>query len=286
VDRRAVGLAFADLLECWRLHELPLTAFIPGAARVDLAMVASAGGIVEELINQARRWRYSTDAERRLAHAFQGRGERLHVGDFARHQELQRILGAGIVAEIDQPLIHDLRAGFGGDVAAQIDIEFPGDLEIIRRPGIALRIEQVDTAPACDRNKRVGLGRVTFEFRGSEMHAGESAHNFEVAQFLGPDVHEEIFALRVVAVEPLDRVLHRGRELAVGAAELLQQHVAESGIRRIDTHRVHELLDVMVHIYPSSWVANCGWKAVRFDKSGRERMFRQPANIGRRACVF
>jgi hypothetical protein len=67
---------------------------------------------------------------------------------------------------------------------------------------------------------------------------------------------------------------------------LLQQHVAESGIRRIDTHRVHELLDVMVHIYPSRWVANCGWKAVRFDKSGRERMFRQPANIGRRACVF
>ena len=40
-------------------------------------------------------------------------------------------------AEIDQPLVDDFRARFGRDIAAQIDIEFAGDLEIIGRPGIA-----------------------------------------------------------------------------------------------------------------------------------------------------
>ena len=54
-----------------------------------------------------------------------------------RHQELQGVLGAGVVAEIDQPLIDDFRAGFGRDVAAQVDVELAGDLEIIGRPGIA-----------------------------------------------------------------------------------------------------------------------------------------------------
>jgi len=42
--------------------------------------------------------------------------------DFARHQELQGILSAHIVAEVDQPLVNDLRARFGRDVAAQIDV--------------------------------------------------------------------------------------------------------------------------------------------------------------------
>ena len=79
----------------------------------------------------------AADAERRLAHAFQRACERPHMGDFARHQELQRVLGAGVVAEIDQALIDDLGARFGGDIAAQVDVEFAGDLQIVRGPGIA-----------------------------------------------------------------------------------------------------------------------------------------------------
>ncbi len=82
----------------------------------------------------------------RLVHAFQCSRKRLHVGDFAGHQELKRLLGPGIVAEIDETLIDDLGPRLGGDVAAQIDIKFTGDLEIIRRPGVALGIEQIDAA--------------------------------------------------------------------------------------------------------------------------------------------
>ena len=84
------------------------------------------------------------------------------------------------------------------------------------------------------------------------MHAGEGTNDLEMAQFLRPDVHEQVFALSVVAIESLDRVLHRRGELAIGAAELLEQHVAEFGIRRVDADRVHELLDVMVHYKPRS----------------------------------
>ena len=68
-----------------------------------------------------------------------------------------------------------------------------------------------------------------------------------MAEFLGADVHQKIFSRRIVAVDALDGVLHRGGELAVRAAELFQQHVAKARIRFVDSNRVHELLDVMVH---------------------------------------
>ena len=87
-------------------------------------------------------------------------------------------------------------------------------------------------------------------FIGFEMHARERADDLQVAQLLGADVHQQVFALRVVAIEPLDRILHGGGELAVGAAELLEQHVAEPRIRRVDANRVHQLLDVVVHYHP------------------------------------
>ena len=196
MDGRAVGHGLPGLVECRSLHELPLVAFIPGTARVDLAMVALSGRIVEELIDQTGGGSNFPDGEARLAHALQRRGERLHVGDFARHQELQRILGADIVAEIDQSLVDDLRAGLGRDVAAQIDVELPGDLEIIRRPRISLRVEQVNAAAARDRNERVRFGRLALELHRGEMHARQRADDLEMAEFLRPDVHQEVFSLR------------------------------------------------------------------------------------------
>ena len=79
------------------------------------------------------------------------------------------------------------------------------------------------------------------------MHAGQRADDFQVAEFLGADIHQQVFAPRIVAIKSLDRILHRRRELAIRAAELLQQHVAELRIRLVDANRVHKLFDVMVH---------------------------------------
>ena len=74
-----------------------------------------------------------------------------------------------------------------------------------------------------------------------------------MAEFLGADIHQEILAVRIFAIEALNRVLHRGRELAVGAAELLKQHVAEAGIGLVDANGVHKFFDMMIHGRSPGW---------------------------------
>ena len=80
-----------------------------------------------------------------------------------------------------------------------------------------------------------------------EMHAGQRSDDLQVAQLLGADVHQQILAGGVLAIDALDRILHGGGELAVGAAELLQSMLPKRGIRLVDADGVHELLDVMIH---------------------------------------
>ena len=222
-------------------------AFVPGTAHVDLAVLAIAGRVVEELIDEPRRRRDLPDREAWLAHAFERRGERLHVGDLTRHQELQRVLGAGVGGEVDQALVDDLGARLGGDVAAQIDVELAGDLQVVRRPRVPHRVVQIDAATAGDGDQRVGFGGVAVELHRFEMKSGERTDDFQVAQFLGADVHQQVLALHVVAVQALNRILHRRGEFAVGAAKLLQQHVAERRVRFVDPNRIHQLLHVVVH---------------------------------------
>ena len=93
------------------------------------------------------------------------------MGDFARHQELQGVLGAGIVAEIDQPLVDDLGARLGCDVAAKVDVEFACDFEVIGGSGVTLRIEQVYPAASGNRDQRIGFGGLTVTLHRFEMHS-------------------------------------------------------------------------------------------------------------------
>ena len=71
-----------------------------------------------------------------------------------------------------------------------------------------------------------------------------------MAQLLGPDVHEQVLAGGIFAIEPLDRVLHGGCQLAIRPAELLKEHPTKLRVRLPDAHSVHKLLDVMVHESP------------------------------------
>jgi hypothetical protein len=83
------------------------------------------------------------------------------------------------------------------------------------------------------------------------VHADEGADDFEVREFFGADVHEEIAAGEVIdAIPALDGVLHGGGEFAVGAAELLEEHVAEFDVGGTDVDGVHQLLDVVIHGTP------------------------------------
>lgn len=75
------------------------------------------------MIDQVASGRDFSDGERLLAHALERQRESLHVRDLASHQQLQCVLCAGVVAEIDQTLVNNLGARFGSDVAAQVHIQ-------------------------------------------------------------------------------------------------------------------------------------------------------------------
>ncbi len=79
------------------------------------------------------------------------------------------------------------------------------------------------------------------------MQPCQGTDNLEMAELFGADIHQQILAVRIFAIEPLYGILHRRGEFAIGAAELFQQHIAETGIGFVDTYSEHELLDVMVH---------------------------------------
>ena len=93
-----------------------------------------------------------------------------------------------------------------------------------------MRIVQSDAAAARDGDERIGFGRLAVELHRLEMQPRQGADDFEMAELLGADVHQQVLARRIVAVQALDGILHRGGELAVGAAELFEQHVAECGV--------------------------------------------------------
>jgi len=170
--------------------------------------------------------------------------------DFPRHQEWQGVFGPRVIAKIDEPFIDDLGTSFRGDIAAKINIKFTSDLQVIGGPGITLRVEEVHPAAACDRNQGVCLGGLTIEFGWFEMHPRQASHDLEMAKFLGADIHQEILAVRIFAVEALDRILHRGCELAVRAPELFKKHISKTRVRFVDADGEHELLDVMIHGWP------------------------------------
>jgi hypothetical protein len=69
------------------------------------------------------------------------------MGDLACHQELQGILRADVVAEIEQALIDDLGARLSGNVAPQINVEFTRDLEVVGGLRIAHELNRLTPPP-------------------------------------------------------------------------------------------------------------------------------------------
>src|SRR5258708_38098768 len=85
------------------------------------------------------------------------------------------------------------------------------------------------------------------------MPPRQASHDLEMAKFLGADIPQEILAARIFAIEALDRILHRGCELAVRAPELFKEHVSKTRVRFVDADGEHELLGVMIHGWPRVW---------------------------------
>ena len=82
-----------------------------------------------------------------LAHGVQRLHEHIRVGDLAREQMVQGLLGALVVAGLDQ-FVGLAGAGFGRDVRSQIANDVAAFLYVGRRPTAALAVEEVGaTAP-------------------------------------------------------------------------------------------------------------------------------------------
>ena len=152
--------------------------------------------------------------------------------DFTRHEELQRVLRAHVIAEFDEALVDDLCARLGSDIAPKVDIKLARDLEVVSGPRVAHGVEKVDAAASGNCDQRISFGRLAFEFHGFEVKAGQGSDDLEVTQLFRADIHQQIFARWVLAIEALNRILHGGRKFAVGTAELFQEHIAERGPAR------------------------------------------------------
>src|SRR5581483_1552308 len=75
-------------------------------------------------------------------------------------------------------------------------------------------------------------GVLQFRRNGAEQHLDGSANDFQVAEFLGSNVHEHVVLVRIrlPAGERLGEVLHGGFEFTIGSAELFQKQRGELGI--------------------------------------------------------
>src|SRR6185437_2750124 len=235
------------LFEFRKINDSPVAALVPRTASVGFALIAYPAGVVEIHVHQARRRRYVPDGKPVFPQTFKRGSECFHVSDLTSHEELERVFGSRVITEVDQALVNDFRARFCGNIASQVNIKFPSNLQIISGPGVAHGIEQANSASTGDRYERISLGGISTLLRRLEVHSRQCAYDFQMTQLFGPDIHQHVFSLWIITIEALNRVLHRSRQFAVSAAELLQQHVAKARIRTSDVHRVHEFFYVMVH---------------------------------------
>jgi hypothetical protein len=101
------------------------------------------------------------------------------------------------------------------------------------------------------------LGRV-LQVSGNavQQHRDRRADDFQVTEFLRRDIHQEIILVRVRSLgrESLHKILHRRFQLAIGTAELLQQHRGETIIRPGNPGIELQFFDMVEHrIFPYGW---------------------------------
>lgn len=190
----------------------------------------------------------TADREGRFFKACERSGKGLHMRHFASHGELEFVDGIGVVGVINKTFVDDFGACFGSDVAAQINIQFAGDFQVVPDPRIAHGVGQRNVASAGDTYQRIRFCIFAFHFRRLEVHADEGAQDFKMTEFFGPDVEEKIALGEVVnAVRSLDRVLHGSGQLAIGTAELFEEHITEGHVGSSDIDHVQEFLDMVIH---------------------------------------
>src|SRR4051794_1873977 len=89
-----------------------------------------------------------------------------------------------------------------------------------------------------------------------------------MAQFLGRDVDQHVFAARIVLRNPLGEVAHSRGEFAVRPAELFEEKAGQHRVRLRHAHCVHEPLVVHKHGF-TSWSLRTGVKEMQVPAPAR-----------------
>ncbi len=181
--------------------------------------------------------------------------------DLARHQESKGFLEAGIIGDVDQPLVDDLGARLGGDVGPQIAGRVADGVDIGRGPGHAGGVGQGWRAAVEDRLSvavaalvhlqvefgllHVALGELALD--AAIQHGDYAADHLQVAELFRCNVVEHVLAAGIFLGQGLGEIAHRSGQLALGPAELLQHQAGESRVGLADADRVLQTFVVHEH---------------------------------------
>ena len=107
-------------------------------------------------------------------------------------------------------------------------------------------------ASGIERPVKVGLGQSGFrELRLDALvqHGDDRADHLKVAEFLCGDVEEHVLSAGIVLAKALREIAHGRGQLAVRAAELLEQERGERRIGFADPYRVLQPLVPTLTVY-------------------------------------
>src|SRR5471032_1610595 len=79
------------------------------------------------------------------------------------------------------------------------------------------------------------------------QHGHNRANNFQVTQFFRSDIEQHVLSARIVFSYRLSKVPACSRELALRTAELLQEQICQTRIRRRDSDGVLQAFIVYEH---------------------------------------
>ncbi len=160
-------------------------------------------------------------------------------------------------------------------------------IDVGRAPGYATGVHQGGPAAVKQRGdmrvvaasgqRTVQLGLLLHRFGQTPLgalveHADDRTDDFQVAEFLGGDVHQQVLATGIALAEALGEIAHGGGQLALRPAELLQQQVGQARIGRGDPDGVLQSLVMYEHgsflcgfvDLPSDGHSNNGYSKRRF----------------------
>ena len=153
---------------------------------------------------------------------------------------------------IDESFIDDLGACFGGNVAAEIDVELARDLEIVGGPRITHANCRDDTATARDVDQWIGFGgfalRLSCGFRCMRMRAPT------ISRWLSSSVpmssRRSRRARSSTQFQPWMVYCMAAASSPFAPPNCSRSMLPKRDVGGSDVDRVHEFLNVVIHLIP------------------------------------